>query len=300
MSRSTLFKRRLGCAVALCCAAQMLVACGDGSGNRTGETTLQRIKRTGVVRIAYANEAPFGYKDLATDRVTGEAPEIARVILDRLGATDVQTTLVDWGQLIPGLKAGRYDIVAAGMYITPERAEQVDFSNPTYAIGEGLLVEAGNPHDLHSYADIRDNDEVILGVVGGTVEVNIARQVGVDAARVRSVPDNATAVQALKAGRIDVFGGTALTVQDLAGKHDGVAPADPVTQPRIEGYTRNYGGFAFRQQDDALREAFNAQLATFIGGQEHLDLVEPFGFDDSYMPGEMTAAQLIARNPDNE
>jgi polar amino acid transport system substrate-binding protein len=283
----------------LCFAALPLVGCGENGGNRDGETTLERIERTGSVRIAYANEAPFGYKDLATNRVTGESPEIARVILERLGATDIQTTLVDWGQLIPGLKAGRYDVVAAGMYITPQRAEQVDFSNPTYAIGEGLLVKAGNPHQLHSYADIRDNDQVILGVVGGTVEVGIARDIGIDAARVRIVPDNATAVQAVKAGRIDVFGGTALTVRDLAGKHDGVEPADPVTQPRLEGYSRNYGGFAFRQDDDALREAFNAELERFVASEAHLELVEPFGFDETYMPGDMTTARLIARKTDD-
>jgi polar amino acid transport system substrate-binding protein len=294
MNRCSFILRATSAAAAVICCAFWLSGCGD-NGNRDGETTLERIERTGTVRIAYANEAPFGYKDLESGRVTGEAPEIARVILQRLGATDVQTTLVDWGQLIPGLKAGRYDIVAAGMYITPQRAEQVDFSNPTYAIGEGLLVAEGNPHDIHSYADIRDHDSAILGVVGGTVEVGIAKAVGIDEDRVRIVPDNATAVQAIKAGRIHVFGGTALTVQDLAGKHDGVEPADPMTQPQIEGYTRNYGGFAFRQTDDALREAFNAELATFVGSEEHLELVEPFGFDESYMPGDMTAERLIAR-----
>lgn len=275
--------------------ALTLTGCG-GSSNADGENTLQRIQRTGVVRIAYANEAPYGYRDTATGEVTGEAPEIAKVILKRLGAKEIETTLADFGQLIPGLKAGRYDMIAAGMYITEPRARQIDFSNPTYAIGEAFMVLEGNPKDLHSYTDVAEHADAKLGVVGGTVEQGYAAEMGIPSARIVVFPDNATAIAGLKAGRIDAFAGTALTVVDLLGKDDSgeLERAEPFTQPDLKsGQSKNYGAFGFRQADDAFREAVNAELKKFIGTQEHLDLVRPFGFTEKELPGDTTAADLI-------
>jgi polar amino acid transport system substrate-binding protein len=273
----------------------LLAGCGGDSANRPGESTLDRIQRTGVVRIAYANEAPYGYRDTATGRVTGEAPEIARVVLKRLGVKKIETTLADFGQLISGLKAGRYDMIAAGMYITPQRCKQIDFSNPTYSIGEAFLVRKGNPKDLHSYEDIANSQDARLGVVGGTVEQTFADQVGVVDSRVVVFPDNATAIAGLRAGRIDAFAGTAMTVHDLLKKidSDDIERASPFTQPRLDtGRARSYGAFGFRQADDDFRKAVNAQLAKFIGTTEHLKLVEPFGFTREDLPGDVTAQDL--------
>lgn len=274
----------------------LLVGCGGGGDNKPGESTLQRIQRTGTVRIAYANEAPFGYRDTATGRVTGEAPEIARVVLKRLGVDDIQTTLTDFGQLIPGLKAGRFDMIAAGMYITPQRGKQIDFSNPTYSIGEAFMVRQGNPKKLHSYEDVAASEDARLGVVGGTVEQTFAGEVGVPESRVVVFPDNATAVAGLRAGRIDAFAGTALTIEDLLKKieSDQIERAAPFTQPKLKaGRSRSYGAFGFRQTDDAFREAVNDELAEFIATPEHLKLVEPFGFTREYLPGDVTAEELI-------
>lgn len=273
----------------------LLTGCGGGDANRPGESTLDRIRRTGTVRIAYANEAPFGYRDTATGRVTGEAPEIARVVLRRLGVKKIQTTLADFGQLIPGLKAGRYDMIAAGMYITPPRSRQIDFSNPTYSIGEALMTRKGNPRKLHSYEDVAASPDAHLGVVGGTVEQNFADQVGIPESRVVVFPDNATAVAGLRAGRIDAFAGTALTIQDLLAKIDSdeIERARPFTQPQLDtGRSHSYGAFGFRQDDDDFRRAINDQLADFIGTPEHLKLVEPFGFTEENLPGDVTAEEL--------
>ena len=44
-------------------------------------------------------------------------------------------------EIVDGPDAGRFDIIAAGMYVTPERCRQVAFSEPTYAVGEGFVVE---------------------------------------------------------------------------------------------------------------------------------------------------------------
>jgi polar amino acid transport system substrate-binding protein len=280
---------------AVLAVSALLVAAGcEPAGQRTG-TTLQKLQNEGVARIGFANEAPYAYVDGSTGRLTGEAPEIARAVLRQMGVERVEGVLTEFGALIPGLKAGRFDIIAAGMYILPQRCREIAFSNPTYRIGEALLVKAGNPLDLHSYADIATRPDARVGVVAGAVELAYARDAGIPDARIVVLPDAPSAVAAVQAGRIDAYAGTALTIQDMLGKamDDGVERARPFTDPVIEGETViGYGAFGFRKADEALREAFNRRLGTFIGSAQHLELVRPFGFTAAEMPGAATAAQL--------
>ncbi|MFW5829225.1 MAG: ectoine/hydroxyectoine ABC transporter substrate-binding protein EhuB [Planctomycetota bacterium] len=273
----------------------LLSACYQGPEQ---QDALQRVRDAGVLTVACANEAPYGYKDPETGRITGEAPEIARVIADRLGIERVELSITEWGALINGLNAGRYDCIGAGMYITPERAESVLFTNPTYQIGEAFLVLEGNPKGLHGYQDVRDKDDVKLGVVRGTVEVGYAEKLGIPDSRVVVFPDNTSAVDGVRTGQVDAFAGTALTVQDLLNKFGaeaGLERAEPFENPVIDGKPAvGYGAFAFRHADETLVAAFNAELAGFIGSEEHLTLVEPFGFTEAQLPGDMTAQKVLA------
>ncbi|WP_233216246.1 ectoine/hydroxyectoine ABC transporter substrate-binding protein EhuB [Blastopirellula marina] len=264
--------------------------------NLNDENTLARIQRTGRIRIGFANEKPFGYLDTKTDKVTGEAPEIARHILKKLGVSDIEPVVADFGSLIPGLKAKRFDIIAAGMYITPDRGKEIAFSNPTYAIGESFIVLAGNPLDLHSYEDVRDNPEARIGVMGGSIELKYAEDLGVDESQIAVFADYASALQGLKGDQIDAVAATFLTVKDLLKKQDSAAieQVADFRDPVINGKeTRGFGAFGFRRQDVALQERFNEELAKFIGSPEHLELVKPFDFDESTLPGDVTAKELI-------
>jgi len=286
--------------VLILAAAACLTGCDNADANRAGETTLDRIRRTGVIRIAYANEEPFGYLDTETGRVTGEAPQIARVVAERLDIDHVEPILTEWKSLIPGLRAGRFDVIAAGMYITPQRAENVAFSDPTYRIGEAFLVRSGNPKRLGGFEDVADHPDAMLGMVRGTVEREYARQLGVPDDRVVLFPDNNSGVAGLQAGRVDAFAVTALTARTLLSKLGdgaGLELARPFQQPVIDGRTAyGYGAFAFRPADTALRDAFNDVLRDYLGTEEHQSLVAPFGFTESEMTGGLTADQVLEQS----
>src|SRR5690606_6122996 len=100
----------------------------------------------------------------------------------------------EFGSLIPGLQAGRFDMIAAGMYILPERCAQVSFSNPTYSVGEAFIVAKGNPLALHSYADVAKHPTATLGVVAGAVERAYARASEIPDDRVAVFPDAPSAL----------------------------------------------------------------------------------------------------------
>ena len=106
-------------------------------------------------------------------------------------------------------------------------------------------------------------------------------------------------MEAVAAGRVDAYGGTSLTVQDLLDKaqNDAIERATPFTNPIIDGSkTRGYGAFAFQKAHPELRNAFNDVLSRFIGTEAHKEMVRPYGFTDAEQPGDKTAEQLCQAN----
>lgn len=253
------------------------------------ETTLERMQRTGEIRIGYANERPFAYT-LPDGRVTGESPEIAKAVFGKMGVNKVNAVLTEWGGLIPGLLAGRFDVIAAGMYVTPERAQQVLFTDPHYQIGDTLLVAAKNPLKLHSYADIAANGKARLAVMSGTAQYEYARAAGVPEERIMQVPTTTAQLQAVRTGRAAAAVGTQLTMKDLARK--GGKRVQAIADFKDDPAHIGYGALAFRKEDRDLRDAVNAALKEWVGSEEHLKTVAPFGFDRSNLT-DKTVGQVI-------
>ncbi|WP_348628414.1 transporter substrate-binding domain-containing protein [Mesorhizobium sp. WSM3862] len=68
----------------------------------------------------------------------------------------MEPVVTEWGSLIPGLQADRFDIITDSMFILPERCRNVLFTDLIATIPTAAAVPKGNPKDLHSYEDIRD------------------------------------------------------------------------------------------------------------------------------------------------
>lgn len=248
-----------------------------------GDDAWQRAQREGTIRVGYSLEAPYAFRD-AGGRVTGEAPEVAREILARLGIRRIEWVQTEFGTLIPKLRAGRFDIIAAGMFRTREREREIAFSRPTYCAGSGFLVRAGNPSAVGGYADLARRADGRLAVLAGAVEAELARQAGVPEARIIGFPDAESAVEGVRTGMAEALALTAPSVRALAGAHAGVEAVVPEEAP--EGRSRFCGAFGFRQQDRALREAFDRELARYLGTAAHLERVRPLGFGREDLPPE--------------
>ena len=130
-----------------------------------------------------------------------------------MGITDIEWTVTEFGSLIPGLIANRFDLVAASQAVLPARCEQVSFSKINSSYGEGFLVAAGNPKDIHSYQDFVDNPDLKLGIVSGADQLDFAQAYGLDESQIVPLNANADAPSALTAGRIDAYGATGLRAE---------------------------------------------------------------------------------------
>ena len=138
----------------------------------------KQAKAAGYIRVGFANEAPFGFAT-PDGKLTGEAPEVAKAVLAKMGITEVDGVLTEFGSLIPGLKAGRFDIIAAGMFVNPQRCAEIAFSEPSYGIGQAMLVPEGNPKGIVDYASFTENEDLKLAVMAGAVEAGYANDAGV-------------------------------------------------------------------------------------------------------------------------
>ncbi|MFB6550338.1 MULTISPECIES: ectoine/hydroxyectoine ABC transporter substrate-binding protein EhuB [unclassified Streptomyces] len=254
-----------------------------------GGDLLDRLKAQGVARLGIAGEIPFGYID-KNGELTGEAPELAKVIFKRLGVDRVQPVPTEFGSLIPGLASQQFDVVAAGMYINPERCQQVIFSDPDYQMLDAYIVRKGNPLGLHNYKDVfKKKAKFATGT--GYAEIAYAVEHGIKEDDILIVPDQVAGLNAVESGRVDVFAGTALTVREVvkkSNKAEATEPFSPIIdgKPKVDG-----GGFAFRPNETNLRDAFNVELQKLKKSGELLRILKPFGFTENEMT-DLTAKEL--------
>jgi polar amino acid transport system substrate-binding protein len=275
-----------------------LVGCGNADKNSSGakgETTFEKAKKAGRITVGFANEKPYAYA--TTDgKLKGEAVEVAKTILKRLGIKEVDGVLTQFGSLIPGLKAKRFDMITAGMYVTPERAKEVDFANPDYSIAEAIAVKKGNPKNIKSYEDIKKNKSAMIGVMGGAAEQKYLTASGVSTRQIKIFNDNPSALSALESGRVDVITMTGPSLKAVldASKSNKVEKVEDFKQPMIDGKSvRSYGASVFRKGDDDFKEAFNKELEKMKQSGELLKILKKYGFTEDELPGDTTLEDVL-------
>jgi polar amino acid transport system substrate-binding protein len=280
-----LSRRRL---LALAGAGLVVAGCG-----RDDRPTLERLRSSGTARVGISGEQPFSYSD-SSGRITGESPEVARVVLGGLGAGMLEAVQKPFGELIGGLLDRQYDLIAAGLAITPARCKQVIFSQPDFLAPTALLVEEGNPLRLHDFDDIARAVEPVA-VLAGSVEMEAAISAGIPEELIETYDSQMTLVRAVAEDDVRVGALTGISLRDALRRQpgsglevtDGIRPDGP---PQA-------GAFAFRPADTALRNAFDLGLAELQESGDWLRIAEPFGFTaDNIPPPDLTTAELCRRD----
>jgi polar amino acid transport system substrate-binding protein len=250
------------------------------------DSILDRIKDGKPIRLGFATEIPWAYPG-DNQEPLGFANAITLGILKSMGYTNIEPVVTEWGGLIPGLKANRFDIITGGMYILKSRCENVNFSEPIGVFGECFIVPKGNPKGLVTYEDIKEKGATIVTGAGYSTIEN-AKKVGVPANKIMTVPSNTEILAAVRSGRADAGGVTYFSALHLSKESGGaVEPTDPSKNPE---WTFNWVGIAFRKSDTEFLTAFNKALKTYMGSDEMMKAVAQYGYSESQLPGDATTA----------
>ncbi|TDE97434.1 transporter substrate-binding domain-containing protein [Occultella glacieicola] len=281
-----------------------LAACGGGGddggetgggtgGGDTGEAlTLEQLQEDGTITVGFAGEAPYSFEE--DGELTGATVALQERIWGELGIDNVEGVQAEFGQLIQGLNAGRFDVIAAGMSILPERCEQAIFSDPEFQYTTALMVPEGNPEGLTDIQSIADSG-VQMAAMTGAIEATYATDLGISAMEVGNPQDG---MDAVVNGRADVFALTGISLNWMADNNPD-APIE-VTESfvaNIDGVEQfGAGGTVFRPADTELRDAYNEQLAPIVEDEAtYLEVVGDFGFTAEERPtGDFTTEQLCA------
>lgn len=263
-----------------------LVACSTtepgGPSADGGGGLLERAKQQGL-RIAIGNEPP--YTELSPDgTVTGVEPDVVRAVCERMGISKVEGIVSGYDAMIPGLKANRWDTIAAGLFMKESRCREVAYASPVIVSTESFGVRPGNPEDILTIADVKERQDLRVGVVPGGFEQGILETAGIPAAQIVNVTDARGGADALNADRIDAFLLPTLSLREL----EGVEVTDPIPDAPKTGSSA-----AFRPEDQDFLDAYNVELEKFKAEPAFAEILEKWGFDPTVVAG-VTTEELCA------
>lgn len=172
-----------------------LTACGSSGGDTENKTYVVSTEPT---------YPPFDTTD-EEGNLTGFDMDLMQAIADDQGF-EVEFQSLEFDALIPSLDSGNSDIVIAGMNVTDERAEQVDFSDPYYTQGVVCMTKKGNT-EITGWDSFTEGSGYKVAVQSGTTQADLATKMKENGliAEVVQLNQNTTALQQLANGDVDAF-----------------------------------------------------------------------------------------------
>ncbi len=172
-------------------ASISLIAVGCAKKNDSMTSTEGKL-----IMATNAQFPPYEYHD--GDSIVGIDAEIAQAIADKLNL-ELVIEDVNFDSIITGVTSGKYDIGMAGMTVTPERQESVNFST-TYATGiQSIIVPEGS--EITDIDTLRAGDYVVGVQEATTGDIYMTDDIGDE--RIDRYTTGADAIQALVSGKID-------------------------------------------------------------------------------------------------
>lgn len=230
-------------------------------------------------RLTYgtaATFAPFEYQKDGT--YTGFDIEFGAAIARTMGLEPLIVNM-EFKGLIPALQGRRVDVINSGMYMNPQRAEQVDFV-PYMRIGNRIVVPKGNPLGIATRADMCGRR---IAVTLGGIEETYARQdveacqkAGKAAPTVLTLPTAQDSALSLRQGRADAL------YDSTPGAAKLTAELPDVYQAAGEPFENGTQiGIAVRKGDAATRDAVQAAVQAVVKDGTYAKLLEKYNLPAS-------------------
>ncbi len=226
--------------LALSLALLLVVILSAASGCGAQGLTIEK----GKLKM-YGNEN-VGFLELKDGKPTGFSVELAEAIAAKLGL-ELDVAILPFSDLFSRLTADICDIAMSAITITPERRQQMDFSEPYFTSGQCLLVALDS-----AIADEAGLEGKTVGVIKGTTNQELAEGVpGV--AQVVKFQDKPEMFDALIAGELD-----AVIVDTPFAQYNAKSTGE--TRIASELTTGDQYGIAVKKGNTALLEQINQAL----------------------------------------
>jgi cystine transport system substrate-binding protein len=257
--------------------ALTLTACSSGgesgeSGTGTDATSAGGADALESGTLTVGTEGtyrPFSFHEDGSGELTGYDVEVATAVAEELGV-EVEFEETQWDAIFAGLEAGRFDLIANQVSITPERQEAYTFSEP-YTVSTGVVVVPEDDSSITSFADLAGK------TTAQSLTSNWYTLAQESGANVEAVEGWAQAVALLEQGRVDATINDTLTFLDY--KQQTGAPGLKVAAETNE---QSLSAFVFAKGDTELAEAVNGALATLAADGTLAEISEKyFGADVS-------------------
>jgi polar amino acid transport system substrate-binding protein len=201
-------------------------------------------------KIQVATDAtwpPFEYVDEQSKEIVGFDIDLMKAIADKEGL-DIEFVNVSWDPLLAGMAQCQYDASISAMTITPERAEQFNFSEAYFAVGQIVTVSTNN-------TDISGKDSLLGKTVGAQLGTTGAIEVEkMEGVTLKNYDDIGLAFQDLMNGQIDaVVADNPLALAYIGQNSDKLKFVGEV-------FTDEYLGIAVCKTETELLEKINSGL----------------------------------------
>ena len=230
------------------CGSSASTSTETAEAESTGGTALAEIQEAGVLTVGTEGTyKPFTYHEGGAGELTGYDVEVITAVAEKLGV-EAEFEETQWDAIFAGLEAGRFDVIANQVSITPEREETYSFSEP-YTYSNGVIVTAADNSEITSFEDL-EGKTTAQSLTSNWYE--LAEESG---AKIEAVEGWAQSVTLLEQGRVDATINDELTFLDYQKS----TPNDAI-KIAAETEDQSRSALAFRQGSDDLVEAVNAAL----------------------------------------
>jgi polar amino acid transport system substrate-binding protein len=218
--------------------------------------------------IAYA---PMEFFEEGTENAMGLDIDLGGAIAKELGV-DVEFVNTGWDGIITALQAERFDVIMSSMSITEERQKEIDFV-PYFIAGTGILVQAGNPQDIQTLADLCGKT---VAAQVGTIQVEqleAQNEKCDEKINISTFDLNPMAVEQLKLGRADAV----LADYPVAGNDARLSEGElEVVGEQFESAPYGVG---LRKESTELKAAIAGTLGALMDSGEYDDILAEWGLE---------------------
>jgi polar amino acid transport system substrate-binding protein len=238
-------RRVLATALAVSTLGLGLSACANDTQKTTTESGVEVVESGKLTVCTHLPYEPFQYNK--GGEIVGFDVDLMDLVAEDLGLEqEIVNTPFETIETGQAMATGKCDIAAAGMTITEERDQVIDFSDPYFEATQALLVKKGAGYD-----SLESLDGKTLGVQVGTTGEEYANENVPDGVEIKVFEDLALLLEAVKSGSIDAAINDNTVLVDYSEQN-------PDTEMTAEFETGEQYGFGVAEGENAdIIEAVN-------------------------------------------